>query len=337
MACLLQFRLLVLLVSLIYIAPSFVLSGIAGAQTSSQDAPLPAPRRVEEPAQVSEQQLIEAIRKLQKEGKFEAASRQAGELARRNPNNPVAQALQRQAAIAAAQAAGRDLQSDADRRRFSASRGVMQSALPPSGDLQFPADWKSRARDRTSSVTLAMTAKESSIMQALSTPLSISFTDSALDSVIEYLRTRAGVPIVMDKSALDAAGVTYQSKVSVRLPDVSLRTILRRVLGDLGLTYVVKDEAIQVITPQQAREMTVTRVYPIRDLVTGDWWDVNFGLDEFVAARNAAMLIDLIRHTVDPPSWDVNGGPGSISYDASRRALVVKQTAEFHGVLGTSR
>jgi hypothetical protein len=64
---------------------------------------------------------------------------------------------------------------------------------------------------------------------------------------------------------------------------------------------------------------------------------VSFGWDEFVAARNAAMLIDLIKHTVEPASWDSAGGPGTVVYDATRRALVIRQTAEFHGVLGYSR
>ena len=142
---------------------------------------------------------------------------------------------------------------------------------------------------------------------------------------------------MVDKAALDAAGVSYDTKINVALPDVSLRTVLRRVLGQVGLTYVVKDEAIQIITPQQAKEMIVTRVYPVRDLITPGWFDMLFGPEELIAERNAAVLIDLIKHTMEPSSWDTNGGPGTITYDAPRRALVIKQTAEFHGVLGSSR
>jgi hypothetical protein len=280
--------------------------------------------------------LFEGIKKLQKEGKFETASRQASDLARRNPSSPAAQALERQAAVTAGLAAGRDLQDERDRRLVSGYQGIQRSALTPTSDYALPSDWKAKSKNRARADAVPMTAKEKAIMQALNTPISVSFRDSPFEAVIEYLRTLTGVPIAVDKSVLDAAGVTYETKVSVRLPEVSLRTVLRRVLGEVGLTYVVKDEAIQVITPQQAREMVVTRVYPIRDLITGDWFDVSFGWDEFVAARNAAMLIDLIKHTIEPASWDSAGGPGTVVYDAARRALVIRQTAEFHGVLGYS-
>ena len=282
-------------------------------------------------------QLFEGIKKLQKEGKFEAASRQASELARRSPSSPAAVALERQAAVAAGVAAGRDLQAERDRRLVSGYQGLQRSALAPTSDYALPPDWRAKTKDRARADAVPMTAKEKAIMQALGAPISVSFKDSPFEAAIEYLRTLTGVPIAVDKSVLEAAGVTYETKISVRLPEVSFRTVLRRVLGEVGLTYVVKDEAIQVITPQQAREMVVTRVYPIRDLVTGDWFDVSFGWDEFVAARNAAMLIDLIKHTVEPASWDSAGGPGTVVYDAPRRALVIRQTAEFHGVLGYSR
>jgi hypothetical protein len=281
--------------------------------------------------------LFEGIKKLQKEGKFESASRQASELARRNSSSPASQALEPQAAVAAELAAGRDLQAERDRRLVSGYQGIQRSALPPTSDYALPPDWKAKTKNRARADAVPMTAKEKAIMQALNSPISVNFKDSPFEAVIEYLRTLTGVPITVDKSVLEAAGVTYGTKVNVRLPEVSFRTVLRRVLGEVGLTYIVKDEVIQVITPQQARELVVTRVYPIRDLVTGDWFDVSFGWDEFVAARNAAMLIDLIKHTIEPASWDSAGGPGTIVYDAPRRALVIRQTAEFHGVLGYSR
>jgi hypothetical protein len=280
--------------------------------------------------------LLEGIKRLQKEGKFETASRQASELSRRNSSSVAAQALERQAGVAAGLAAGRDIQAERDRRLVSGYQGIQRSALPPTSDHALPADWKAKTKNRARADAVPMTPKEKAIMQALNSSISVSFKDSPFEAAIEYLRTLTGMPIAVDKSVLDAAGVTYETKVSVRLPEVSFRTVLRRVLGEVGLTYVVKEETVQIITPQQAREMVVTRVYPIRDLITGDWFDVSFGWDEFVAARNAAMLIDLIKHTIEPASWDSAGGPGTIVYDAPRRALVIRQTAEFHGVLGYS-
>ncbi|MFZ5833545.1 MAG: hypothetical protein ACOY3P_25950 [Planctomycetota bacterium] len=44
--------------------------------------------------------------------------------------------------------------------------------------------------------------------------------------------------------------------------------------------------------------------------------------------------VALIRTTIAPASWDVNGGRGSVCYWRPGRAIVVRQNAEVHGQLG---
>jgi hypothetical protein len=41
-------------------------------------------------------------------------------------------------------------------------------------------------------------------------------------------------------------------------------------------------------------------------------------------------LVELIRKTIAPQSWDVNGGPGSIYYWRPGRAMVVTNSSEVH-------
>jgi hypothetical protein len=52
-------------------------------------------------------------------------------------------------------------------------------------------------------------------------------------------------------------------------------------------------------------------------------------------------LVELIRRTISPDSWDVNGGPGTIVYYRPWFALVVRARSEVHhqigGLLGGSR
>jgi hypothetical protein len=45
-------------------------------------------------------------------------------------------------------------------------------------------------------------------------------------------------------------------------------------------------------------------------------------------------LIELIRRTIRPESWDVNGGPGTIMYYRPALALVISQTEEVHWLIG---
>lgn len=48
----------------------------------------------------------------------------------------------------------------------------------------------------------------------------------------------------------------------------------------------------------------------------------------------AAGLIELIQRIVNPPIWDVNGGPAGIGYFSPLQALVVRAPGEVHYQLG---
>lgn len=50
--------------------------------------------------------------------------------------------------------------------------------------------------------------------------------------------------------------------------------------------------------------------------------------------RGADELIDLITTTIDPETWDVHGGNGSIFYYSNLRVLVISQTQEVHEKIG---
>jgi hypothetical protein len=52
-----------------------------------------------------------------------------------------------------------------------------------------------------------------------------------------------------------------------------------------------------------------------------------------IAAR-AQELIDLIRNTIEPESWDVNGGRGSVYFFPQLNVLVIRNTGEVHYQVG---
>jgi hypothetical protein len=49
---------------------------------------------------------------------------------------------------------------------------------------------------------------------------------------------------------------------------------------------------------------------------------------------NAQQLIDLIESTIQPDSWDVNGGPGTIRYYSPLHVLVIRNTQPVHREIG---
>jgi hypothetical protein len=67
----------------------------------------------------------------------------------------------------------------------------------------------------------------------------------------------------------------------------------------------------------------------------------NIGPGQGGLPDNGPMLVDLIKRTIAPNTWDDLGGPGTIYYYRPLRVLVIRQTGEVHekvgGVLGGLR
>jgi hypothetical protein len=215
-------------------------------------------------------------------------------------------------------------------------RSVEESAIPESRDYRLPKNWAELSKKR--SAEQKMTAKEKAIMKALGTVIAVDFEKNTFEDVINYLRKVTGIEIIVDKRALEEVSVSYESPVSMK-GKFTTRTILKRILGDLNLAYVIKEEAVQITSRERANQMTTTRTYYIGDLASVV--DLRFPPDLTAALmiENVNRLITLIQQHVDPQSWKVNNADavGAIYFDPLTISLVVKQTAEVHFLMGGYR
>src|SRR5713101_3504110 len=282
------------------------------------------------------QQSLETIRALRKDGKMEEANRSANELLRKYPDSPAAQMAARTAAAAETLTNLRGLRNDQNKRLSSLSRDIDRSATPSDGDVEFPKDFKERTKNRGSANPL--TTKDKAILKALDTPITVSFKDSRFQDVIDYLSTLINQPILLDNNALEEAKITYETPVTVKVKGVTVRTLLRKILGDFGLAYMIKEQTIQVTSALKARETMITRTYNIGDIVdTGGLDSIRFGNPGIGAAtivQNVNAIIDLIQTSVDPDSWKKNGGQGTIVFHPGTMSLVIRNSAEVHSMLG---
>src|SRR5262249_49217086 len=263
-------------------------------------------------------------------GKPEEANRRAAELAARYPDVPAAQVAGRTSSMADRVQESRRLQSETEQRRLAATLDVDKSNVLPRGDIDFgdPAKWRELTKRRK---PVQLTEAEKALLDALNAPITLDFKNAKFEEVIDYLETKMGQSIVLDQAALEAAGVKYESPVNVKARKMATRTVLRSVLSGLGLTFVIKDQAIQVTTPERAKQMLTTRTYYIGDLLGP-------GMDPLTMAATVDTLIRSI-YAVDPDSWLINdrGGLGTIAYSPTTGALVVKQSAEVPWARGNSR
>jgi hypothetical protein len=226
----------------------------------------------------------------------------------------------------------RDLRNKQTRGLTAAERDVGSSAIPSGEDIKFPKNWPELVRTRSKGVP--MTKAEKALMKALESTIDANFDNIRFEDVIKYLEDKAGITILMDKLALEQQAVTYETTVKFRARKVSMRTVLRRILADHGLTYYIKDEAIQVTTPDKAREVMSVRTYYIGDIVSLINFDLGPVLNQQQVLDNAKRIIDMIQTQIEPDSWSVNKGAGTIFFEPSKMVLVVKATAEVHYMLG---
>ena len=210
-------------------------------------------------------------------------------------------------------------------------RDIEKSSTPPGSDYELPRDWRERTAKRGSGPK--MTEREKAIMKVLDTPIQGELSGT-FSQAIDYLQTATGQTIVVDKQAMEEAGITYETQVNMKLRKATTRTILKKVLSELGLAYVIKDESIFVTSAARARDTLTTRTYYVGDLAGVT--DVRFGayLNRVQAVQAIAMIVEMIQSQVDPSSWRANGGPGSIVFEPLTMSLIIRQTAEVHFMLG---
>jgi tetratricopeptide (TPR) repeat protein len=89
---------------------------------------------------------------------------------------------------------------------------------------------------------------ECDIRRKLDEAVSVNFKDTKLEQVFEDLREISGLNFVPDTHALAKAGVSLTQHVSLKMENVSLKTVLKAITEQVHLAYVIKDGAV-MITP----------------------------------------------------------------------------------------
>ncbi len=231
-------------------------------------------------------------------------------------------------------ASGKEIKRQSVDAFYESYKSILKASIPEYRDISYPADWAEKSKRRSQMIKL--TDEEKKIIKALNTLMPIELEGKTFKDVLDYIREKSGVSIVVDQRALDDLNITYASMINVNLGKVTMRTVLKRVLGDLSLTYVMKDQAIQVTTPARAKELLTVRMYSVADLMPAADMRMPFDLSRMQAYQTLQMLVVLITQTVEPDSWEVNGkgGLGTIQFDPVRFSLIVKQTAEMHYLMG---
>jgi hypothetical protein len=159
------------------------------------------------------------------------------------------------------------------------------------------------------------------IEKALRSPLASSgldFVEVPLEEVVNLLQEDYGIPIQLDLPSMEAMGLSAEEKVTANIHNVSLQSALSLLLKKLQLTYVIRDEVLQITSPEEAESYLRTCVYNVREFV------------EDTSDESVANLIDTIVSCVATETWAENGGGESEIRPLRPGLLVVSQTQAVH-------
>jgi general secretion pathway protein D len=191
-----------------------------------------------------------------------------------NPNTEIASIMLEKATIARRyqeQVAIRDMKSEMNTKALS---DVDAASIPMDGEknVLYPDQriWTNKISKRLGSEdSYRMTPPEKAIREQLSQQVELSFDGRPLSQAMETLSDITGVPIHLDPRGLSEEGITSDQKVSLPLrgTSVSLKSALNLILEPLNLTYVIKNEVLNVTSINNSRKQKDTRTYSVRDLV----------------------------------------------------------------------
>jgi hypothetical protein len=158
------------------------------------------------------------------------------------------------------------------------------------------------------------TIGELKIRHALNQPLHLNFRQTPLREAVFYVQQALNIPIVLNQKRLEEAGIDVDKPVTLNAPEGPARLMLELVLEPLKLTYLIREEVLQITTPEDSESQLITRIYDVRPLLA-----TTFNYDS---------LPKLIEDTIEQSSWATVGGPGSTHI--FQDLLIVGQTEQVH-------
>src|SRR5216683_1474136 len=158
----------------------------------------------------------------------------------------------------------RSIRDEKSEKTVAVMREVDRSSIPEARDYVLPRDWVEKSMRRAKNFKLS--AAEEAILKALNEPRSVDFKGTTFGETISYLQKVMGVNIIVDPLAMNQVAITNESPITLNTNKIATRTILKKMLSELNMTYVIKDESIFITSIDRAKEMMTVRTYYVGDL-----------------------------------------------------------------------
>jgi hypothetical protein len=163
------------------------------------------------------------------------------------------------------------------------------------------------------------------VVKALDEPAEFALVDTELGEFVKQINEKHKISVQLEIAALTADGKGTETILNKTTKGTTLRSALRLLLDEQGLTFLIRDETLIITSKTAAETFTPARIYQVHDLAL-------LPNDPSLQPRFEALK-GLIQATIAPESWRDNGGTqGEIhGYEGPGLAvLVVSQTDDVH-------
>ena len=169
--------------------------------------------------------------------------------------------------------------------------------------------------------------------------ITVDFEDVKLPEAVDYLRDVTGMNLVVLPKAMEKDG---ESKIRLKVKDLSVKSVLKLLLSTRGLTATYRDGAIVIVPKEDLQDSTTLRMFDVRALQV-KIQDFIGPMVELTGPNNKKLgpsavitlvdepktpipddfLLDMIRANTGNGTWDSNP---KAALSLNNGMLVVSQT-----------
>ncbi|NQV28008.1 MAG: hypothetical protein HQ518_26965 [Rhodopirellula sp.] len=160
-----------------------------------------------------------------------------------------------------------------------------------------------------------ISAADAEIHKKLNEKTSVNFDKQPLAEALNSISKASELPIILDLISLEDAGLYADSPVTFQISNVPARSILRMILEEFEMNFVVEDAVVKVTTFEGCNRKLETGIFPVADLVTSD-------------RKSWKKLAQLIQGETDGLWERIDGCGGTVSMSHATKSLIVRQTPE---------
>ena len=169
---------------------------------------------------------------------------------------------------------------------------------------------------------------EAAIRRALAKPVELDYRQTPLEKVAADLRTKLGVPVLLNKRAIRDIGSSPDMSLTFAISRVQAKAAIELMVRPLSLAAVIQHDLLLITSIEEAECLREARVYDVSDLVA----------DAGTTTRDNPdfkQLIELIETCVCPRSGRGAGAGTLRAFEAKGiKAIVTVQSQSVHGEIG---